>query len=1809
MMDEDMKDTYFEKSKMKAQKENKYNLLLPYADDIEEEAAKLFLDIKTNLIKSVLGREMRPGCVLWTSRLTKYIKIYGYKFSKEDHIALIKLFYELIIIPDLEPTRINKCATTLFTLLKKKYLLTREDLQLEWRPLYDTCVRVIEKTKRDLGMYRYSASFEATLFNAIRMCKAYFPASATKEILDEFKQYLCPFNSGDMSYAMECMELFLPCHVKPSEGDISYKLWFDEFMTLWNNCQEACPWENYMMYIMTNLARYQIGYVDWQPHIPNMFVRFQRAFQLPVNFKQRQIGRQHKIDVSAMAIWIVYTLNGDNNIAFFHLEKLMQSLESYYHPANLGRWTAKIRELLRQLSYHFVQRIYCERYKTPSWDYCCPDTHKITDADIDRFVNILMPCLEHAMFSRMGSQDTALALNYLASIKPNLIIPMTLEKLYSSMNSLTEPHKLTSCMAAVLAVGRYMVQGGTMGYPEGPTHVIPLLMELLPGIDPNDIKKSYVTFNFLVHFIIMIPIVDSSEASRYHQLTEEEHIICEATAGFEDFVLQFFDRMCVWMESSSLDFIRLEQMTNNDVKNRADLVTESMIASVIAVILYQCSPHIFKSALKRIYNFVISKILEIHVAGKLLAVTCHCFARINPKETLKLFIPHLCDRIETIFTENPNLDKEEHVDDELLYNLLILSEVVDGRSELLNYMDRLISILDKTLHMSCLLASQLATKILELVMNSLTTTTAPEVRSSDTDYASHVKDFLPVREWGVAYQLSDIKISWYVPGPNEVQAVQQLLNKYLVPELQSLEKHTSGEITLSRQDLKQSLKIISSILFCHQLLPIWEEPVYHLVDSVLEPWAFNLKVCNSDPITMPDGRNVRKTIVDVLHNLQKKLLECDEGDTQSIQNIIDIYHIILFNRTRAQDFEFHWKSFSMNKKLLENRLCKKKVQLRYVLINRALLQQELRIESRNCSFTDTHKQILMDLFELSTSRYSKVRSAAQFKLTCVIAFFPYSYTLLTEPIKKILQLDSQEHHERFKGCLYVLLGPKSCSIIAKHDWKFISEIWPSLVRSTASEKPSIINLVTALSEAIEKFFPTIAVKLLIPERTLTAAYEFAKNAPVVNLDNFQRAINNSENYLHMRSEERRVAYEKTINQLLEALEAGNLHWRYHILAMNLIKTIVHFDVKYSCRVVQFFLKSLISESILVRKCALKVVVYSLIQNKPKFNKKEIDPFAVAGCSASSNLRPGIRKDNKWLLYNSKTAPRSAKEWDELRYVHDQSTGYYIWPEKLKVYDSPSKQNPPARRMDQLTEIESVVYNFFTNEDHVTTLIKYWSLEEKKGHDQFNPFRFYTFKNLFKLFEDRLLPIFIPFVERLIMDKLESHQRCAAEIISAMIRGSKHWEYDKVEKMWSVVIPLLESAITNMCSETQTDWAICITMGIESRDPNRSYWLIEYLLEDPLKDSTSSISCTRMHLLSMAVNQHAWRNLEISVRLLQYVKPHLTHPFQNIREKISSLLTIVLCKDSLYSEERGVEGADTGKFFEEVLPQLNDLYNDSLAKIDSTHDINHIVQVMEQEDKDKLIRLYKVVARFVTTSLSRVNCATRAEFFELLPLSAILQNNEVDEELANVATNMMVILSQTLTVAEYIPDIIKAVKKVATCSSWTARALITEYLNAFIFFNMATVNSNKEWVLELENTVVDLMEDVKPEVRVAAAKVLSGLLHCKFIPDPDELLHTFVRKAKAKLQKENSIRYKHAGVLGLCAFIEAHPYDVPDFLSDIFGQLSRRLNDPQPIPATIRKTLGNFKRTHHDNWETHKLKFTEDELELLSDLVVPPSYYV
>ena len=110
------------------QQENLYNHYLPYASQLDSDSQQWLEEIKLNLSTAVLLRELRPGLVTWMSRLTGYISLYGYKFSKEEHITFIQLAWRLLIIPDLEPRLLEVLVRVLLCLLKKRSLITPADL-------------------------------------------------------------------------------------------------------------------------------------------------------------------------------------------------------------------------------------------------------------------------------------------------------------------------------------------------------------------------------------------------------------------------------------------------------------------------------------------------------------------------------------------------------------------------------------------------------------------------------------------------------------------------------------------------------------------------------------------------------------------------------------------------------------------------------------------------------------------------------------------------------------------------------------------------------------------------------------------------------------------------------------------------------------------------------------------------------------------------------------------------------------------------------------------------------------------------------------------------------------------------------------------------------------------------------------------------------------------------------------------------------------------------------------------------------------------------------------------------------------------------------------------------------------------------------------------------------------------------------------------------------------------------------------------------------------------------------------------------
>ena len=67
--------------------------------------------------------------------------------------------------------------------------------------------------------------------------------------------------------------------------------------------------------------------------------------------------------------------------------------------------------------------------------------------------------------------------------------------------------------------------------------------------------------------------------------------------------------------------------------------------------------------------------------------------------------------------------------------------------------------------------------------------------------------------------------------------------------------------------------------------------------------------------------------------------------------------------------------------------------------------------------------------------------------------------------------------------------------------------------------------------------------------------------------------------------------------------------------------------------------------------------------------------------------------------------------------------------------------------------------------------------------------------------------------------------------------------------------------------------------------------------------------------------------------------------------------------------------------------------------------------------------------------------------------------------------------------------------------------------------------------------------------------------------------------------------------------------MPKFLPEAVAVLSRLMDGPASLQNVIRQTLTDFKRTHQDEWEyKHRVRFTPEQMDALSDVLVSPHYY-
>lgn len=1093
----------------------------------------------------------------------------------------------------------------------------------------------------------------------------------------------------------------------------------------------------------------------------------------------------------------------------------------------------------------------------------------MTEECLTKFVQSLKPLAFQAMYSRMNTNDVGKVFKHLADLRPDLIIPEVIDRVYVTLDSVTEPHKMTAALQCLVSVSRALVSGHN-NYTSGKTHVIPIFYATLPGIDPNDFKKLSVTLQFLSSFALLVPIVDCSKAHLYYEdLTEEETLICGQTAEFEGFVLEYLEKIFALVESSSQDVTRMEQTDSDSLRSKLETIVESLLQTCTHGILGQCSDEIIISATRKLVDYIKSNLFEPRVAAHLISSLVRVFGRVAGTEIRKSLVPYVIATINKYIEEHEDIDLIDKQSDEMLYYIILLMNIARADpNEVILFVNDLVPIIDRISKFKCKLTNKYSNAILFNLLSNLSTLQTLDVRSSPESYEKPLNEFLPIRHWGQKMK-AETPFKWYMPDEKAREVCQMLLHRYLPPILKQFEDYVIGKCDLTRDEILRDTSTILALLKCANFLPNWSnEPPLEVLPVICPVYSLNIRLGFEQlPINMPNGENVRLAIIKTVAKLQKKILKESEDDTKSLKALILLWERVFIRKQFTTPFDSILKSYNQLKSFQEYKLTKHIRDIRATLATRILMQQDCRDELALPEFTPSHLCVMKNLLDLSTSHYGAVRATAQSRFFKLISTFPYSYRCLLDDVVEHLSVDSNENHESFKGTLYVLCGQRRARLIVKNDWICVQKMWLALLRTNLSEKPSIVRLLDMAYDVIQNEFPTVNINLDIPDKCVELAIELL---PLAAKSIHQKEIDAGKARLEQQNQSNFKLYFDILHEILEITHNNSLHWRYELMASGMIYNLVHTTVKYPDEVIKYCVNNLINESIEERKCAIKTMRYIFKQQKREHKKLIIDPFEVAGVPATTsrkNLLPGTRPDNRWLQYELSTLPRNQKDWDEPKFVH-KTEGFFGWSPEFSVY-APSAQQPPLNRSrDELSTAEQIIYDFFINTANINKLIAFWSLEEKKGKEKFNRSRSFLLKGLCDMFGDVLLGPFLEHLERLIVDKnSESSHRCAAELMAGIMRGMKHWPYDMTDKLYDKLKPLIRSALNNITVDTDVFWGTCFATAAENFDPRRQYWLHEVLMEDPLRESTSFIDCSRIYCLQGPFNQHVWRMSSVSHRLL------------------------------------------------------------------------------------------------------------------------------------------------------------------------------------------------------------------------------------------------------------------------------------------------------------------------------------------------------
>ena len=733
---------------------------------------------------------------------------------------------------------------------RKHYLRPVKDLVLDWRPLYKEIKSFVLPTESGLIHSTNLKRNVKTLTKLAAFAQLYFDPCELPAMLEEFlPHYTTSFSEGAF-VVVGLMNLLLPTSPGPEgRDDLLPQYYLPTCFHLWSLVGRSKTFDMTFLDYFSRLARDGAT----ASHIPfseyGIFTREQssliftailRLLEIPVG--QSTSPYSALVDISSglgimldrdprkhpvahhIARWIVMSLSPAcleaESSVLSQLEGLIQAVETFFHPSNLGTWTRTLAQLVYYLADFFVMRWNREQ----SGELDIPPERRLTEPLKHRFVLCLRDVIFMGIYAKSSVAVTfsLSTLQSLAYLEPNLILPGALQRIYPSLQGLVEVHRTDSSLRALQALSRIIAR--TKGYR---CHLTTLLWLSLPGIDANDLEKSLYTLSFMQSVCYNVPLADLSKGRedidcnmlllewiggemdrmeaegagvQLHYDTQlsdetEETILRSSTCNFGEFIGSFLGRVFTLLENLP-DVSRVRN--GSPEENIVNTLPAAFMPFFAAL-----SPEYYDLALSKLVNFVANHV--IHQARDAMAFICNAICKVNPEKALKHFIPVLIQSIRTEIDDNGAGSSRTTGTDilprdrALVWYISLLSMcVVHVGDEVLKYRKELFGI-SVYMQEKCrgIPTLHISNFIHHLLLNL--------IGIYISDYSLYEPDVLArgvqISDWSYRPDPQHLTVKWHVPKRMELEFAVELFRDQAGAALSQLVALTNGTSSVKRDGI------------------------------------------------------------------------------------------------------------------------------------------------------------------------------------------------------------------------------------------------------------------------------------------------------------------------------------------------------------------------------------------------------------------------------------------------------------------------------------------------------------------------------------------------------------------------------------------------------------------------------------------------------------------------------------------------------------------------------------------------------------------------------------------------------------------------------------------------------------------------------------------------------------------------------------------------------------------------------------------------------------------------------------------------